>query len=474
MITIVNKTQSSWLLLIASLSVGLNANTDDIKQQDFSYQARINTDDTKSIQLLQLPENVQAKLHHHNAQDMRVYNADGELLPSIIKYDSHELQPAVVQSMVFFPLKQKFANGQQSSGSEQQNIAIKLEVLMNSKKEQSHQATSEIAPKDPPAYIIENPQYNAEGKKNKQNQDNIYQLKIDLDLEFDGIASLMIETSSDLNNWQVLVADDSVSRMKYKEQQLNKNIINIRGQSQRYLKLSWLGSNYPVINNIEAVIGQRTLKPEFVWSENLILKVVNAENVAFNTYELLVSPSFHANKLRLVSKDTDQIVSGVLSSRKNSGKHYYPFADFKFYQVKTNDSLVSVLEKNFRRGHNEHWRVQFQYPMKINIEDVALQINRYPASLYFLKQGRAPYTLAFGQSSIRQLPSSISTLMKDVMKASDGNYGKAYLASIEENIPEKESLFNWQLILLWSALICGVLVMIWMARSLFKQMSTTD
>lgn len=469
-----NKKQLSYLLLMSLLSIGLNANTDEIKQQDFSYKAQINIDDAKSIQLLELTENVQAKLRHHNAQDMRVYNADGELLPSLIKYDSNQSQPAVVQSMVFFPLKPELANEQNSSAAEQQNIAIKLELLVNSEKEQRQQANSETEPKVPPAYIIENPQYNAEGKKNKQNQDNIYQLKIDLDPEFDGIASLKIETSADLNNWRLLVANDSVSHMKYKGQQLDKKTIKINRQSQRYLKLSWLGSNQPVINNIEAVIGQRTLKPEFVWSENLLLKSVTDEKVAANTYELEVSPSFHANKLRLVSIDTDQIVSGVLSSRKKAGKHYYPFTDFQFYQVRTNDILVSVLEKNFRRGYNEHWRVQFQYPMKVNIEEIALQINRYPVSLYFLKQGRAPYTLVFGHSSIRQLPDTISKLMNDVMKASDENYGKANLTSIEEIIPEKESFFNWKLILLWSTLIIGVLVMGWMARSLYKQMSSAD
>ncbi|MCP4412300.1 MAG: DUF3999 domain-containing protein [Gammaproteobacteria bacterium] len=472
MMRALKKTQTSSLLILSLLTLSLTAAQDEIKQEDFSYQAQLNIDDTKSIQLLELPENVQGKLHHQAAQDLHIYDAKGQVQPLIIKYDSHQTQAAIEHSMVFFPLKAEPQKQQGISVSEQQNLAIKLEVLVKPEIEQP--VRSETETQTPRAYIIENPLYD----ENIKAEGKIYQLNLELELDFEGIANLKLETGMDLNRWRTLVVRDSVSQMNFQGQQLNKNTISIKEQAARYLKLLWTGTKAPKINGIKAIVGQKKLKPEFVWSENLNLKLLTTENSADNstdnTYEFKVSPSFHSNKLRLVTEKDNQIVSGVLAAARTENSNFYAFDNFQFYQIKTNENIVSVVETDMKRQQSQHWRVQFEYPLKVNIEDIHLQLNRYPASVYFLMQGEAPYTLAFGHPSIQKLPKTITNIMTDVMKISDKNYGIATISSIEKILVQEEANFNWKLLLLWSALLGGVLMMSWMARSLFKQMSKNE
>ena len=460
------------LLLLPLLSNALNAAEENIKRQDFNYQAELIVVSAESVQHLELPEYVQNKLHHQAAQDVRVFNAKGELMPTLIQYQTSQHQPSIVQSIVFFPLQRDAIEQQKAIVSKQQQFAVKLEVLLNAENDNVESKENIEQPNQPQSYIIENPEYDENGVKSSADQTQLYQINIHLDPEFDGIAALTLETSNDLNNWQLLVANDSVTHINYRGQQLHKNAINFSGKANRYLKLNWTGTNQPTVKSIDAVLGQGSLKPVYVWSDNLIFKPVVEEGIASNTYQFTVSPAFRTDKIRLLESNSDQIVSGLLSSNHSANKHWMGMTRFQFYHIKNNDNTISVMESSIQPNNNENWRIQFQYPINNAIDDLAFQVNRYPVQLYFLKQGTGPYYLAFGNPSIGPMTDTLSKVMQNVLKISAANYGEASLSTIEKNVISPVSAFAWKKILLWIVLVAGVVIMLWMARSLFKQMTT--
>ena len=96
----------AWFLL---LSTGLiNAQENILSKAHFQYQAEISIDSPKSLQMLRLPEAIQSKLYSRNAQDIRVFNSDDLMLPSLIRYQGKDegktAVPPVSKTLSFYPI----------------------------------------------------------------------------------------------------------------------------------------------------------------------------------------------------------------------------------------------------------------------------------------------------------------------------------------------------------------------------------
>jgi len=467
----------AWFLL---LSTGLiNAQEKILSKAHFQYQAEISIDSPKSLQMLRLPEAIQSKLYSRNAQDIRVFNSDGLMLPSLIRYQGKDegktAVPPVSKTLSFYPIpgvlpKNHKEDPPNTSANEKspdvKSLEVKLELKMYTDNNPHSQILQE-ANKNPSAYIIEIPNHT------NQRPDGIKQLILKWKPDFEGIATLKLETSSDLNQWQTLIETESLVNMRYKQQQLEKNTLAITTKTKRFLKLSWTGQQRPMITDIKAEYGQQTIKPAYKWSDKLILVPVTDENIAKNTFDFSVSPSFKSNKFRLANTATNQVYTGTLSTRRHAKLRWDKQSDFQFYQIALQDDKLSKLEKNINTQLSRNWRIHFQYPNPLN-HQIAVQVNRYPVDLYFLTQGNGPFYLAYGNNAMPAQAKNLSQVVSDVLRQTQSDYAIPKLSHINtpiDTIVSKKSPLDWKKIILWAVLVSGVLLMLWMAKGLFRQIS---
>jgi hypothetical protein len=449
---------------------------DVFQKEHFQYKAEIAVDTSTPMQMIEIPEFVQSKLYFHDARDIRVYNADGELVPSIVKFEGNKSAASIIKKLSFYPIN---PDGTElifnASPVRDKNIALNIEVNVNSEK-QSNNKTNTNALVTPQIYIIENPLYTDSVVKDSFASGVITELMIDWEYGFEGIASVNLMTSDDLHSWRILISNDNVADMRFKNRQLHKDTLNVANKAGRYIKLTWLDKQRPIIKGIKARFGQQVVKPNYVWSENLTLQRAEEENITHNTFDTKVSPAFHTDRFRILSKQSNQIYTGVIKTRASEKQQWLYLTGFQFYQVDIEKGRLNSLEQSI--GSNNHflWRIYFQYPQQLDVNrDVALQVNRYPLRLYFLKQGKAPFYLAYSSDSIDRQPEELTHVVTQLLKNTDLHYGNAIVGQpqiVEPEIIVLKPLVDWKKLTLWLVLVLGVMVMLFMAKSLLRQMTT--
>jgi hypothetical protein len=106
-----------------------------------------------------------------------------------------------------------------------------------------------------------------------------------------------------------------------------------------------------------------------------------------------------------------------------------------------------------------------------------MQMAWTPGRLTFVREGREPYLLAWGNPQVAYSNSDL----KDLYKALTAKQQRQFLErpartsrfrELGGEIKLQPPLpFGWQQIALWASLILGVIVLFWMARGLYRQMA---
>lgn len=458
------------LTAILASSVAL-ADPSIYQVQGFEYKAELHTNGSRAIQTLELPESIQRHLYDDQGQDIEVYNADGELIPSLVKFDRTEPVSAIQAQVSFYPLKTETITSEKIASST--GVEVNLQLNMNGEtsvntgiKSQEDQNQRSLLNN----YILENPQY----KKDSQLPGRLKKLTFTLEDGFEGIASLKLETGNDLSVWRTLLVKDTLVNMQFMDQKLHKNTLPISGKADKYIKLSWTGTNQPIISDINASFSKKSEKLDYKWSEDLSLAQVTDEKTQLTSFESRVSPAFKSNRFRLISELDNQIYTGNLTTKENKETKQKKQFKFRFYKVTTDEGEISRLERKMKTQSNPLWQFHFKYPQISDINNLpAIQVNRYPLNLYFLKQGDGPFYLAYGNNTGIVQDKSLSSIVKSLINQPNAEFDTATLGSIVsieplENPPEP---LDWKQIFLWLVLGGGVLLMFSMARGLFKQIN---
>ncbi len=463
------------VFLSVFFTINASAQPDIFQKEKFQYKADILIDDSSPMQMIVVPESVQSTLYYQDARDIRVYNANGELVPSVVTFEANKVMPSIIKELRFYPINSEGNEIKQDpSINHSANIALNVELTINAENKNTD-VPLEDKIQNPGIYIIENSQYEKMQSQSIPVSGGLTQIIIEWEGAFEGIAGLRLESSDDLNNWHNLISKENIVNMRFMDQQLTKNILPISSRASRYIKLIWLDDQRPVIKTIKAKFGQEMLKLNYEWTQNLPLQRVNEKNISPNTFDVHISPAFRADRFRVVTKEMNQIYTGNLKTKKSLKHQWENFTDFQFYQVDTGNGKITSLERFIGTNIDRYWRINFQYPQSPKVNDVvAIQVNRYPLSVYFLRQGNEPFYLAYSNESIAVQPEKLTSIVSGLVEKNAVKYGVAHLStqSIVEPwvAPLVKTPTDWKKITLWVVLVLGVLLMMFMAKSLFHQM----
>lgn len=450
------------------------------------YKAEIVTNPSNPMQKLDLPESFQNVINHKDLHRIKVVDHKGNVIPSIVKGDHSKQVPAVEHPLGIFPvygdLKAPLDMASMKFSYDQGKIEVNVgpdSAMIN----EPTMATQFAAAKKPTAYVLENPQYDADNHPNNFNGE-LKTITLEWNEDFEGLAALQVYTSSNLNQWHTVVIKDNVANMSFMGQKLYKNRISIPKPVGRYLRINWIAhdKSQPKIHKVTGSWTQPDESPPYAWSENLNLTKVESTpetEVPKNTYDFTVSPSFMADRFRLVTRGTNQMFSGTLMGHGNSmgqtpaNSRWNTLSDFKFYRVISENGEISLMDQAIAPNNYYHWRIHFDYPAEINLEEVGLQVSRYPLKLYFLMQEGQSYYLIYDSSGVNSDELNLSSIVSSVLDQGDNEAAIASLIHPQFLTPDVEAQsLNWKKILLWLVLIGGVIMMLGMARRLAKDLAT--
>ncbi len=455
------------LLLVVMFNISLPAQ--EMAPQDFAYGIDITPSDNNAWQSIVLPDTYYQYSARQGGGDLRVFNSDGQIIPNKIEQATTREYQQRETVLVFFPVYGKSQNDLDDLSLQVKRSAdgslISVESLNHKKVTESTVV----------AYVIDASEAH---KINRQGQ--LERLIFDWSVpEYGFINDLRIDVSNDLNQWTTHADQQSLSRLDFDGRSLEKRFIPLdKPITAKYIRLSWPARQSTL--ELDRVMGG------YRWSEHtqdIALQTIQVEVVPISQVEdeptrdgyfidtggqfPLVQLSFMGN-----AAGQNNYYTGELYSRPGNDRFWSPRGSFEQFNLQTGQGELSSEPLALNGVRDRYWLVQFDYPRQIPESALpTVQLDWRPERLQFIAHGQAPFTLAFGNATVAASSTAglLSNPPNDIGMSSDAQLSELYSLG-DPSLAEVRESVSWSRILLWVVLVGGVLLMLWMAIRLFRQM----
>ncbi len=227
---------------------------------------------------LALPLSVYREAKDGQLSDLRIRNANGELLSYAWLNSSQQVDEQLQllsQSVAIFPLPPREADQAQTT---------QLEVIQSSDgslRWRSESRATTVQRKGVKTWIIDASALmraaKAQGKQGKQDklgnhsQAQLVQLRLQVDAAFQGVAGFALEVSEDLQHWRPLDVHPQLVQLRNKGEDLEQTEFSLPAVREAYLRLTWdEANNAPVLigAKIDAQYQAWNL-PKLLWTQGI-------------------------------------------------------------------------------------------------------------------------------------------------------------------------------------------------------------
>ncbi len=439
----------------ATLLVASSASAVPYSVDDFAQSATI-SDAKTSLRQIQIPKTLYQNMQRRDYGDLRGFSADGQVVPHQFSQSSTRLDSKQETPLVFYP----FSKEQAANPSN-------IQVIINQKAgEQNLQINQHLANNGQPPKFNEY-QYIIENKKRSPSL-----CKIELDWQqakLSSILSFKLESSDQLQNWRTLSRKLTVSKLDYNGSQLMHNQVSFSCTSQKYLRLTWLQPKQKThLIQIKGIYTQKGAQ-QIQW-ESFGKPRYSKEDGSW-LFESNVIASI--SKLEFVAPQDGLLYQGTLYSRNDEKSKWRYRTAVSQYRLNLGETTLQSSPVSFAQTSDRYWKLVMKTEGQLSESQLPeIRAGWTPKQLYFLAQGQAPFTLAFGNSTIKSAQKSSLSSLIDSIKRSGASIDSVSLGEFvkNENVTQAQSETPWKLILLWLVLILGTALMGFMAYRLFQQM----
>ena len=447
--------------LVLSLTTPYLVNAAPPTLDDFAYTAKL-TDANTSLRQLDLPIDVYSKMYRGDYGDLRIFSADGQVVPHQFSRAETASSTELV-NLIFYPFNKEQANDNgnisievnQSTGKQQLKINQSLKKKSNSKVEYQ--------------YIIEN-------SPRKKEYTSLCKLKLYWQQsQSSQILGLKLESSQDLQNWRSLSRKLNVSRLNYADSQLVRDEVEFTCTSQPYLRLTWLNQDENV-NKPAAGVSLTSIQGFYTHQSGQKSQWKSFGKPKYNDdghwlFESnVVAPLI---KMEFSAPQNGLLYKGKLFSRNNKEQSWRYRDRVTQYRLNLGDSELQSNAFSLGSINDRYWK--FEPSIETKYTDAQLpEIKSAWRSnkVMFIAQGSPPFQMAFGNPKV--LPAKNSNLndLIQSLQQSGSTVDTVSLAQIVdgEKSFSRDGKTNWKKIALWIVLLLGTMLMAFMAYRLFQQM----
>lgn len=419
-------------------------------QSDFARGLVLDASDQSVVQRLTVPDDVYEWVTRSDLGDLRVFNRDQEEMPYNVRRPQRLEEYSAWLKLPLFSLPQRADGGVADP-------RLRVEVgesgaIIN---------YSGGAPGENPAgaFLIDT--------------SALTFIPAELKLHWQGAESgdfmgrIRIDSSDDLDSWKSLVDGATVARLVSREQSVHLDRIELPPRKARYLRITRLEGSEPILIDQVEARHRRAEMPQRRWR--------SLAGVATDGgWEFSSGGWFPVDRLGLSDAGgSNFLVTAQLFSRVDAKAHWRDRGERTFYRSTVAGQAV-VSEPLAIDDGDRYWRLEFE---GTGINSPVLKVGWLPDEVVFVKQGAAPYVLAYGQADVlaRQWP------LSDVLRQLNGGSGPVPLARIPFAVPGDPQMLggsdrlvaapepvDWQTVILWAVLVLGVLLVGTLAYRLLK------
>ena len=447
-----------WLLITPLLL--LTQLTHAVSESDFAYGYTLEVDGDGAIYSLTLPEAVYHGLTRTDRGDLRVFNSQGVAVPHHIK--RAEQQSRQVQADVSLPLFPLYTDTADAQADEGYHVHIvtndKGAIIDINYGKAGTDTTRRIS-----AYLIDSSQLKQAPNALLVNWQ---------ESEDDFVMNVQVEGSDDLNHWVPLVSRSTLSNLHYGGHNLIQRRIDLPVHKQKYLRLSWQQGKSLMLTNVMAQFPASYQSQDRQWSSFAVTSTdAKHHYYYFDTHSVLP-----ADRVNVELPQPNTLVMVSLESAASKQGPWYPHFHGLLYDLQFEGNQLKTPDQVMRVTTHRYWRLQILSREGQLDGKPKLRLGWIPEQLFFIAQGEAPFTLAYGSARVGPMDTSLAQLLSlDKIKHQQQLIKAAQLGSRIE-LGNRDKLkpvrppTDWKRIVLWLVLLFGVAALAFMALRLYKQM----
>lgn len=461
--------KTSWILFsTALLSAAVAAQTPSLKPDAFANRSGIEVTGAGPFHQLALPMSVYQRVQRSDLGDLRVFNAQGEVVPHALLRSASTLESHSKEiSVPMFPI-----NAARASGNEDGDMSI--EVRKNA--DGTLVSIRQSAAQNKSTSIVRGVLLDTSKIKS-----GVQSLRLTVGQTKSPFHFFSIETSDDLQRWRMLKHDAQLVRLEHEGQRIEKDSVAWDHDAGKYLRILWADPQQaPIITAAAVGVVQNAVnRAPMIWSD-----AIAPSQVEKSAYDYALPGRMPLEQLRINLAQTNTLAPLQIqhyvarSSRRHEQGSWDNLAHTVVFRLKSPQGEASspdiVLNGN---PENQLRLVVDARSGGIGNVPPTLQVGFVPHILVFLARGEGPYTLAWGAAAVGNAALAVTTLIpgyKDGQKLTASSATLQALASkqagavVAATPPEASKPASKGV--LWAVLIAGVLVLGGMAWALVRQM----
>lgn len=444
------------LVLVALAATAAHAE----RPADYAYGIPLEAGAPSAFLRVAVPAAVYEGVVHRDLSDLRVFNADGEVVPFAFvprPAAPRERPPAVALPM--FPLWVD-RNRRDVEG-------LALNVVRNPSGTTISVSAADgaaVAGKVLGGYVLDASELS----------EPIAALDFALP-ETAGAATMRmrIDASDDLAGWRTVMPDATLVDLEVGGQRLTKSRVEIAPVKAKYLRLSWPPGRAAI--DFRAVRGEyadRAVETPRQWRAATGAPVADREG----EYAYDLGGALPSDRIAVDLAEPNSIVPASLSARSSSTEPWQPAGATVFYRLAQAGGDVTSAPFAVDPRPQRYWLLRVDPRAGAGATPPPLRAGWLPQEIVFAARGRGPFVLAFGSEAAKAGALPVTTLIPgyEVARELPANIVVARAGPRTElGGPERRQkppdVKRWAL---WATLVLGALVLGGMAWRLSREMKS--
>ena len=432
-----------------------------LKPQDFAYGIPLNFSGQDALYQTTLPLSVYQNTLRGDLGDLRVFNAQGEVVPHKLRQpDNSSLSQPTLGALVFFPLQ-----GAPGSGLDQLSVSIKRNAagtLIN------------IGSQGKPASSAKLSGYLIDASAIKQ---SMQALELDWPASSESfVGTLQIENSDNLRGWHTIVHGAPLLNMQFAGHQLLQKRIAFPAMNAKYLRLSWPAEQKPLrLSSINAELAGARIDSPLSW-----LTVKGSEDADKpGDYQFDLGAHLPLQRVRVELPQMNTLVQAGLFSKARAEDAWRPASNNMLYKLHSEGQDLINPDIAVASNHR-YWLLRVeQNSGGLGAGMPQMQVGWHPQQLLFVTRGQPPFQLAYGSTEVKPAEFQIQNLLPSgengsALKIKTAQTGIQISLGGEERMVPAPLPRPWKKWILWAVLGIAVVLLGWMAYRLVKQMENSD
>ncbi|BAV33653.1 hypothetical protein SCL_1342 [Sulfuricaulis limicola] len=435
-----------------------------ITLDDFAFGYRLNTAPGLPVYQVVLPEEMYRISRRGDLGDLRVFNAQGEVVPYALMRPAPIDEASKRVSLPVFPVH---------GGDTRSHESLSVKVIRDQNGTIININEASSAPNHQPvtAYLIDASQVTAPLTK----------LHVRWGKTESFVAKISLSRSDDLNRWSTIVDSTALAELVHGGERLTRDVIEFGSVKSGYFRLTWpAGTQVASIMAVEAELAPVRQEPAAAWLRLEGQRVVGDAGRELLTFD--TGGRFPVDRLNIDLPEPNNLLRAAVWSRADDKTPWRQRYTGLFYRVHPGEPSVEFRNEtvSVTRSMDRYWRVDIESNDGLGSRPPKLELGWVGDRVTFLARGSGPYLLAIGGHDVSGAEQPVEQLLRALDQQNNGIHpmavavGERVVLGGADRLEPGPYPVPWRKLVLWSVLVGGVLLLAGMAVGLIRQMNKPE